>query len=383
VNDKVRGVVITGPNTGGKTATLKALGLSVLMAQAGLYIPCSPPAILPPFSGVFADIGDEQSLSASLSTFSGHLTRIQSIRRESDARSLVLLDELGTGTDPEEGSALGVALVQRFVDGGPGGAGLVMATTHMGLLAGLKYQDERFDNVAVEFDEERLAPTYRLLWGVPGKSNAVHIAERLGLDAAVVEGARGRLGSSASSVLKLTTDLELVRIRQQEDEAERIELERGSRKLRSQVQAVEASSKVLDAEIAEARKRMMRGALGQARGELKKVLYEQRQRRGGGGGGGTHTDGDIGDDDDDDNGMKASALVASQLQGPGMSDIRARGGGGKPDQAAQPWIPQIGDKVEVPKLRGKGEIIGVKSNGKLTVKVGLMTATVNVSEVRR
>lgn len=137
-----RAVVITGPNTGGKTAVLKALGLAVLMSQAGLFVPARS-ARLAWFEGVYADIGDSQSLSASLSTFSGHLRRIHQLRCESGNRSLVLLDELGTGTDPAEGAALGVALLRRMATGGPGGAGLTVATTHMALLTSLKYQDDR------------------------------------------------------------------------------------------------------------------------------------------------------------------------------------------------------------------------------------------------
>lgn len=151
----VRAVLITGPNTGGKTAALKALALAVLMSKSGLYVPCGGSACrLPWFSQVLADIGDEQSLSASLSTFSGHLKRIQQLRAESDSRALVLLDEIGTGTDPVEGAALGTALLQRLVQGGPGGAGLVVGTTHMGSLTSLKYNDPRFENASVEFDEQ-------------------------------------------------------------------------------------------------------------------------------------------------------------------------------------------------------------------------------------
>eukprot|EP00891_Asterochloris_glomerata_P006948 jgi/Astpho2/6948/e_gw1.00107.204.1_t len=192
----VRAMIITGPNTGGKTATLKSFGLAVLMAKAGLAVPAAAPVALPCYGSVLADIGDEQSLSASLSTFSGHLRRIEAIRRESDSRALVLLDEVGTGTDPGEGAALGVALLHALIRGGFGGASFTMATTHHSSLTALKYKDPSFENASVEFDEVKLAPTYRLVIGVPGKSNALNIASRLGMDAGIIEAARTRLGSS-------------------------------------------------------------------------------------------------------------------------------------------------------------------------------------------
>ncbi|GAB4813086.1 hypothetical protein N2152v2_000132 [Parachlorella kessleri] len=219
VKSPTRAVIITGPNTGGKTATLKALGLAVLAAKSGLPIPASNPAKLPCFDVVLADIGDEQSLSASLSTFSGHLRRIEALRKESGSKSLVLLDEVGTGTDPGEGSALGIALLQTLVQGGLGGAGLTVSTTHMGALTSLKYEDARFENASVEFDEAKLAPTYRLLWGIPGRSNALNIAQRLGLEQAVIADARRRLGTAAAQVDSTIVQLEDIRRVTEVDEA--------------------------------------------------------------------------------------------------------------------------------------------------------------------
>ncbi|KAG2444932.1 hypothetical protein HXX76_001668 [Chlamydomonas incerta] len=211
-------VVITGPNTGGKTASMKALGLAACMAKAGLPLPAEAPARLPAFSAVLADIGDEQSLTANLSTFSGHLRRIQSLRGEADGKALLLLDELGTGTDPLEGAALGLALLKRLVNGGVGAGALTVATTHHSVMTGLKFDDPRFENASVEFDEAALAPTYKLLWGIPGRSNALNIASRLGLDEDVVTAARGRLDGGVADVNAAIEGLEGLRAQLEAEE---------------------------------------------------------------------------------------------------------------------------------------------------------------------
>ena len=203
-----RCVVITGPNTGGKTAAMKAVGLASLMARAGLFIPAEI-ANLPWFDDVLVDIGDSQDLMQSLSTFSARLAKQRAVLRACTPRALVLMDEVGTGTSPAEGAAIGGALLERLAGvqtaggggGGGGAAGLVLATTHHGELKALKYEHEGgvFENAAVEFDEVELAPTYRLLWGVPGRSRALQIAERFGMEPAVVADARiGRWGGTAS-----------------------------------------------------------------------------------------------------------------------------------------------------------------------------------------
>lgn len=192
VSPALRVVAITGPNTGGKTVTLKSLGLAALMARAGLWLPCTGSPALPWCAQVLADIGDEQSLQQSLSTFSGHVKRIGRILEALDsgpAPALVLLDEVGAGTDPSEGSALATALLRTLADR----ARLTVATTHFGELKALKYNDSRFENASVAFDSETLSPSYHLLWGIPGRSNALAIATRLGLDAGVIAEARSLL----------------------------------------------------------------------------------------------------------------------------------------------------------------------------------------------
>ena len=191
-------MLITGPNTGGKTAALKTVGLLALMTQAGLPIPAAAGSTLPVFNGIWIDVGDEQSLQQSLSTFSAHMERILDIIRRARKNMLVLIDELGAGTDPDEGAAIGKAIIDELLKSGC----LAMVTTHLGALKAIGFEADRADNASVEFDIETLSPTYHLSIGEPGNSNAIAIASRLGMPKKLVNAAKKNLSGRGRALNK-------------------------------------------------------------------------------------------------------------------------------------------------------------------------------------
>jgi DNA mismatch repair protein MutS2 len=191
-------LVITGSNTGGKTVALKTVALLVLMAQSGMHIPARRGSTMPVFRDVLIDIGDEQSLQQSLSTFGAHIQRIRHILSKADSGSLVLLDELGSGTDPDEGGAIGQAILDELLEL----RCLAMVTTHLSVLKAYAFNHERVDNASVEFDTKTMSPTYHLLIGTPGESHAIAVAKRLGMSKRVVAAARGHLDSTGKQFRK-------------------------------------------------------------------------------------------------------------------------------------------------------------------------------------
>ncbi len=257
-------IVITGPNTGGKTVALKTAGLLTLMAQAGLHIPAETGSRLPVFQCVFADIGDEQSISASLSTFSAHITNVVSMDRELRLPALVLLDEVGAGTDPAEGGALGIAVIENFR---LRGAHLV-ATTHYDALKSYASTTEGVTSAAFGFDPESFAPTYKLIYGSPGRSLAIEIAARLGMPASVIAAARGNLTEEqkqlADHLARVDKDLRALEQQRRELSQQRIAAADAERKLRGREESLREREETfrrrldakLDEQLREARKKI-------------------------------------------------------------------------------------------------------------------------------
>ncbi|MGB3557595.1 MAG: endonuclease MutS2 [Geitlerinemataceae cyanobacterium] len=358
IHPQIRVVTMTGPNTGGKTVTLKTLGLAVLMAKVGLFIPAREPVELPWFSQVLADIGDEQSLEQNLSTFSGHIRRIcrilGALSPEND-RSLVLLDEVGAGTDPSEGSALAIALLQSLADR----AALTVATTHFGELKALKYQDDRFENASVEFDDVSLSPTYRLLWGIPGRSNALSIARRLGLDPEVVDRAQTYVAPGASAdVNEVIAGLEEERRRQETKAQEAAQLVEQAERLNREITQKAQWLKEREQRLQQQQEQEVRSAIIEAKEEIAKTIRKLQQ--------GSATAQDA------RNATAGVERIADRT-------LPSRKTTPKPKPG---FRPKKGDRVRIPSLDQTAEVLSdPNADGELSVRFGLMKMTVSLADI--
>jgi len=269
LDDDTYALVITGPNTGGKTVSLKTIGLLVLMAQCGLHLPAGSGSELSVFPKIFADIGDEQSIEQSLSTFSSHITNTIHILQQADAQSLVILDELGSGTDPAEGSALARAILSYLLDVGA----TTFVATHYPELKGYAYNTPGVRNASMEFDLDTLAPTYRLIIGLPGRSNAFAIAGRLGLDATIIDEAKQMVGQADLEADRLLEEIhqERAHVRAERTRAEnaRLDAEETERDLARRLEGIDDERRrILDEARAQAQREI--DSLSESVSELKR-----------------------------------------------------------------------------------------------------------------
>ncbi|MFM7408065.1 MAG: endonuclease MutS2 [Cuspidothrix sp.] len=378
ISPQIRVVTITGPNTGGKTVTLKTLGLAALMAKVGLFVPAREPVEMPWFSQILADIGDEQSLQQSLSTFSGHIRRISRILEAIDQgaeeqgsreageageageaqstvnrqQSLVLLDEVGAGTDPAEGSALAIALLKYLADHSQ----LTMASTHFGELKALKYEDIRFENASVEFDETTLSPTYRLLWGIPGRSNALSIALRLGLKPEVVAEAKTQVGEATDEVNQVIAGLEAQRRNQETKAAQAQNLLRQAERLYKEVSAKATALETREKDLRLSQEIAVQQAISQAKGEIAQVIRSLQK--------GTPNAQDA---------QKATTAI---------NQIAEKYQPAPPPKPKPGFMPKIGDRVRIPKLGQTAEVITIAdADGNLTVRFGIMKMSIPLQDI--
>lgn len=355
-----RMLLVTGPNTGGKTVSMKTLGLLVLMAQSGLYLPTAPDSELSVYQNVYADIGDEQSIEQSLSTFSAHMTHIVKILEQVEKEDLLLLDELGAGTDPEEGAALAMSILERLLEIGT----TTVATTHYSELKTFAYSRTGIENACVEFDVKTLRPTYRLLLGTPGASNAFAISRRLGLSEALILRAKQLVEADHAQFEKVVNELEQEKMMYEQRNADIMERQQRVTALQLKVERTKEEISRQKGEIIRKAREQSAAMIRRTRRESEEIIKELKEQ---------FQDMGIKKRQQAIQEARARLTEASAKANPG---IMAQKGVGKPVDIK---TIRTGDTVYVKSLDQKGTVLEV-SGSELEVQLGSLRTKVKASK---